>query len=605
LDVLAGRKTSGRIEGSITVNGAPADPDTLARFAGYVEQQNLQIETDTVEEALLFSASLRLSYPEQLKEIRGNGRVSMREIQAHVGWVMDVLSLVSVRNVLVSQLSLEQKKRLTIGVELAANPSLLWLDEPTSGLDAMAALCVMATIKKITDSGVAVVCTLHQPSELLFSWCTHLLLLAPGGQVIYFGQKQNKKIGRYFGRFGLKPHDHQNDADFFLDCCSSTATDKNGDTPLEAYSNSNIYRQLQEKLSQGVVQAVVPPKIPWYERHLPFRMARRSSGARQISESDSDDTQKMGVWNLDARPPQFSSPLARSMWAQWWHLTMRNTRFWLRSPGPLVVMTVKAILFGIILGVLFVNMDHSQQGAQEHVAIFFFLVLILTTSVMIFIPQFFIERTVFYREVASKTYTSPIYLLGIIGPNLFLLFINSLFSAFFTWLIADLARTWWQISYMWAISVAIALAAYGWILVVCCLVPVAELANSLFTVVNVLNILTNGFLLLRTRIPDYWIWVYWIAYQHYGLEGLVLNELRHERFHCEDDEFYRIPVPSASDPTRTQLYCQYRTGQDVLDRFETHDNDVKVANILALVGFFFVLVLIAMIIISKIRHITR
>merc|ERR1712137_1527471 len=223
LDVLAQRKTAGRFEGDIWINGAPLDPDTLARFSGYVEQQNLHISSETVEEALLMSASLRLSYPVQLKKAQGHSEISRREKMDHVLWVMDVLSLTPLRDALISELSLEQKKRLTIGVELAANPSLLWLDEPTSGLDSMAALCVMRAIKKIADSGVSVVCTLHQPSELLFSWCTHLLLLAPGGKVVFFGESSdnNHEAKEHFSQFGLESREMQNDADFFLDCCSS------------------------------------------------------------------------------------------------------------------------------------------------------------------------------------------------------------------------------------------------------------------------------------------------------------------------------------------------------------------------------------------------
>ena len=107
-------------------------------------------------------------------------KITRQDRIEHVNWCMSQLQLTPIRDALISELSLEQKKRLTIGVELAANPSLLWLDEPTSGLDSIAALRVMKAIKQISDAGVAVVCTLHQPSELIFSWCSHLLLLAKG-----------------------------------------------------------------------------------------------------------------------------------------------------------------------------------------------------------------------------------------------------------------------------------------------------------------------------------------------------------------------------------------------------------------------------------------
>ena len=52
-----------------------------------------------------------------------------------------------------SGLSVEQRKRLTIAVELVANPSVIFMDEPTSGLDARAAAIVMRCVKSIVQTG--------------------------------------------------------------------------------------------------------------------------------------------------------------------------------------------------------------------------------------------------------------------------------------------------------------------------------------------------------------------------------------------------------------------------------------------------------------------
>ncbi len=65
-------------------------------------------------------------------------------------------------------LSVEQRKRLTIAVELVANPSIVFMDEPTSGLDARAAAIVMRTVRNTVDTGRTVVCTIHQPSIDIF-----------------------------------------------------------------------------------------------------------------------------------------------------------------------------------------------------------------------------------------------------------------------------------------------------------------------------------------------------------------------------------------------------------------------------------------------------
>lgn len=68
----------------------------------------------------------------------------------------------------VSGLSNEQRKRLTIAVELVANPSIIFLDEPTTGLDARAAAIVMRAVKNVANTGRTIVCTIHQPSINIF-----------------------------------------------------------------------------------------------------------------------------------------------------------------------------------------------------------------------------------------------------------------------------------------------------------------------------------------------------------------------------------------------------------------------------------------------------
>jgi len=133
---------------------------------------------------------------------------------------MRLVELDSLKHALVGMpgstgLSTEQRKRLTIGVELVANPSIIFMDEPTSGLDARAAAIVMRTVRNTVDTGRTVVCTIHQPSIDIFEAfdevfpCTlqhqikehvfttlfdlfpcdaQLLLLKRGGRVIYGGK---------------------------------------------------------------------------------------------------------------------------------------------------------------------------------------------------------------------------------------------------------------------------------------------------------------------------------------------------------------------------------------------------------------------------------
>jgi ABC-type transport system involved in cytochrome bd biosynthesis fused ATPase/permease subunit len=156
MDVLAGRKTAGRVTGDIRINGHPKEQATFTRISGYVEQTDVHAPQATVREAVLFSAHMRLDAPRARRAAFADEVLSLTELTP----IGD--ALVGVPGA--SGLSVEQRKRLTIAVELAGNPSILFADEPTSGLDARSAAVVVRALRAGADSGRAVVATVHQPS---------------------------------------------------------------------------------------------------------------------------------------------------------------------------------------------------------------------------------------------------------------------------------------------------------------------------------------------------------------------------------------------------------------------------------------------------------
>lgn len=167
----------GVVTGEMLVDGRPRDA-SFQRKTGYVQQQDLHLETTTVREALAFSAILRqpAHVPRAEKIAYVDEVIKLLEMEAYADAVVGVPG---------EGLNVEQRKRLTIGVELAAKPQLLlFLDEPTSGLDSQTSWSIADLMEKLTKNGQAILCTIHQPSAMLFSRFDRLLFLAKGGRTV-------------------------------------------------------------------------------------------------------------------------------------------------------------------------------------------------------------------------------------------------------------------------------------------------------------------------------------------------------------------------------------------------------------------------------------
>jgi ATP-binding cassette subfamily G (WHITE) protein 2 (PDR) len=151
-------------------------------------------------------------------------------------------------------LNVEQRKLLTIGVELAAKPALLlFLDEPTSGLDSQSSWAIVSFLRKLANSGQAVLSTIHQPSSILFQEFDNLLFLAKGGRTVYFGPigTNSETLLQYFKKHGGRPCVKQeNPAEYILEAVTLGASGETAHDWPAIWKSSSEFKTMTDGLNQ-------------------------------------------------------------------------------------------------------------------------------------------------------------------------------------------------------------------------------------------------------------------------------------------------------------------------------------------------------------------
>ncbi|CAN6438730.1 unnamed protein product [Victoria cruziana] len=372
MDVLAGRKTGGYIEGNIKISGYPKKQETFARVSGYCEQNDIHSPHVTVYESLVYSAWLRLS-----SDVKADTR------KMFIEEVMELVELNPIRNALVGLpgvdgLSTEQRKRLTIAVELVANPSIIFMDEPTSGLDARAAAIVMRTVRNTVDTGRTVVCTIHQPSIDIFEAFDELLLMKRGGQVIYAGSlgHHSHKLVKYFEAIPGVPSitDGYNPATWMLDVTATSVESQLGVDFAEFYANSSLYMTNQEIIKGSSVPAPGSKDL-----FFPTKYSQN-----------------------------FLVQCKACFWKQYWS-------YW-RNPQYMAIRMFMTVIIGLLFGTIFWRAGKktgTQQELSNLLGAMYSAVLFLGATNSITVqPVVGVERSVMYREKAAGMYSALAYAVG-------------------------------------------------------------------------------------------------------------------------------------------------------------------------------------------------
>ncbi|KAK9815874.1 hypothetical protein WJX72_011087 [[Myrmecia] bisecta] len=365
MDVVAGRKTGGRIGGDILVNGHPKVQATFARVMGYVEQSDIHSPQTTVGEALAFSALLRLP-----------GDVSRKRKLAFLEQMMRLVELENLRNALVgipgeTGLSVEQRKRLTIAVELVANPSVIFMDEPTSGLDARAAAIVMRVVGNISRANRTVVCTIHQPSTEIFEAFDQLLLLKRGGWTVFFGLlgDESSQLLHYFDKFDGMP-------------------------PFEKGSNPSVY-------ALEITGGFVPIK-----GNLDFAEIYTKSQEFAATKAEID---QLATPPPGSQPLSFKTAYAAGFLAQYRECLLKYFITYWRSPTYNMNSRFgMSIIIALVLGTLYLRKGNETSSFTQinNVigAIYLFAMFLGYQNCLSVQPVISFERAVYYRERAARTY---------------------------------------------------------------------------------------------------------------------------------------------------------------------------------------------------------
>ncbi|KAF5975090.1 ABC transporter CDR4 [Fusarium coicis] len=518
LDVLADRVTMGVIAGDILVNGLSRGK-SFQRTTGYVQQQDIHLETSTVREALRFSAVLRQPTA-----------VSMQDKVEYVEEVINLLEMGPYADAVIGVpgkgLNVEQRKRLSIGVELVAKPeTLIFLDEPTSGLDSQTAWAIVSLLKKLADHGLAILCTIHQPSGMIFQQFDRLLLLAKGGRTVYFGDigENATSLTGYFERHdAVRCRPGENPAEWMLHVIGAAPGAHTDRDWVETWKQSSEFNGVQKELD-NLAQS----------RHAASEAAQDTSYAASLSQQFLACTQRVAQ--------------------QYW-----------RTPTYIYSKLSLCFITSLFIGLSFQNSPLSLQGLQNQLFSIFMLLVIFAFLTYQTMPGFVTQRTLYEgRERSSKTYAwynlilantviemawNSVASLAVYFPFYFLIGMydngrlthtrheRGAFMFLLTWAFMVYEGTFSHMTVAGA--------------------PTAEVGATLGLFLFMMSLVFCGVLVPYSGLPGFWTFMYRVSPLTYLIGAMISNGVGKQEVTCSEIEYLQFQTPA-------NLTCGEYVGQFV------------------------------------------
>eukprot|EP00158_Paraphelidium_tribonemae_P006273 Partr_v1_DN27758_c0_g1_i1_m67628 putative ATP-binding cassette, sub-family G (WHITE), member len=580
LEVLSQRIPQDRIDGRIFVNNIQLDRDIARKCFGYVWQHDALHENLTVRETLEFICQLRFKY-------------SNSEMKDRVRSVIEELGLVNCANTRVGGRSFRgisggERKRLSIGIELLANPSVLFLDEPTTGLDSTTALNIVQTLKTLALKNRTVVFTIHQPQTSIYRLFDKVLLMGRGGHVVYFGEGRHRAVD-YFDQLGFQCDAQTNPSDHFLDIINSTSLPKKSrrkskhkvEQPIEisvpetylpefyaemspddrvrflvqSYKSSALHRKNLDSTFSVIDEfdAKVQSPSTWSFSNSMARIGSIGSGKSSETEGRAEISPAVSPGSLSFgmmlspslnRSPSYEClsnnsivQASPNILQKFWTLCRRHSVEYRRNKAATVFRVLQSAIIGVFIGLVYFQAGtaYDQKAAQDRRGVLFFLSLQQAMLGCITILSLFHgwERIVFQREYASSLYSAAMYYLSKCTAELPLQIASPILFSFITYFMVGLSQSVEQfLIYMADVTLvtfcgqALGIALSAW-------TPGIDVGSILAPSVLGMAMLCAGFFINVNHVPNWLQWTVSIDFITYSNQILAVNDLTGLNFTCD------------------------------------------------------------------------
>ncbi|XP_018374061.1 PREDICTED: ATP-binding cassette sub-family G member 1-like [Trachymyrmex cornetzi] len=475
MDILAGFTTTS-VTGRIMINGQKRNMSEFRKLSAYIMQDDNLQPFLTVQEAMFIAADLKLS-------------LDHRQKSQKIDKILVAMGLDESRYMITGVLSGGQRKRLGIALELINNPPVMFFDEPTSGLDSTSSKQCLALLKQLAQEGRTIICTLHQPSAILFNMLDHLYVIA-NGNCVYTGSTHN--LVPYLNSIGFVCPTHYDPVDFLMEIC-------NGDYGPHI-------SKLMELIENGKSNEWRSKKTVYLNK------SQETITSQQVAERSYSFEMKF----------RHTSHYTDNFWRQLCILIKRNAIRLFRDKVLMLTRISVHLTIALIVGTLYFKIGQDAAYVLDNYSLSYYNIMFLTYSAfsatMVTIP---LELPILKREHFNRWYKlRSYYLAGKVADFLIQLISTFIYTVIVYYMSGQLPESRrFGLYVLMCFVISLVGQTVGFI-VGCSLKIQNSVIFGPFAIMPF--VVLSGFFVHTKDVNPYFVWLFDISFFKYAFEGILM-----------------------------------------------------------------------------------
>ncbi|EJW02858.1 hypothetical protein EDEG_02738 [Edhazardia aedis USNM 41457] len=466
-------------------------------------------------------------------------------LKKHVNSIIEKLGLSSVKNHRLCQISGGEFKRVSIGVELIGNPSIIFLDEPTSGLDSFNALNIVKLLKRLAQEGKTILMTIHQPSNLIAQIFDCFFIMTKGSSIF---QGSYDECVQFFKDNGYNLPENTNPFDYFLDLISVDTTSEektkgsierieNLKNSWKTYSKRRLLKEDEILINQ--INDILDKKNNFNKGTSLENILHEATYRKIVNENNKNvaitlkppvDAHESATYSLIKNKKLLKNVKKFIRMIFTWFITfkylfIRNLKDIWRDHRYLKILAAQKIIFLMLLGFTFWNLPYTEEAIQSRNGVIFFILnnsLFGTAGPLL--GLFPLEKRIINRERKSAMYDGfSAYLAKYLVLNIYNCIFSGVYIAIIYWMV-NFNPNFGRFLIFLIIQISVIFFSISMGLTIGTFSPTEKFAQVTGTTLLIFFILYGGGVSHPNTIPKALRWLLWMSPVSYAYKSILQNQ---------------------------------------------------------------------------------